>query len=278
MLSFGSKERPLRMVWKIEGEGEMSFLAGTAHFFPYSVKTSLVKLMEKIDTVLFEGPLDERDMDKVREEGARPSSVPSLYENLDARTIAILNRELSYGSSHADSSFMSYVDIFHHGEKDIVRSEIDGLQPWMAFFKIWSYYLLKRGWKYSIDLEAHAVARKMNKKIHYLETIDEQIEALNNIPLKRIVSFFKNIDKWERFAKNHAKQYLKGSYDTMIKVTLDFPTRCASIIDMRDPVLFERMVPFVKKGRAGIFIGTIHISGIKNMLEREGYKVLPYRI
>jgi len=266
------------MVWKIEGNETTSFLIGTAHFFPYSFRRSLVSLMKKIDTVLFEGPLDEQNMDTVREEGIEHSDMPSLYEHLDNRTIQILNRELSHYPSHGDSSLMSYVGLFSQGKRDIVRSEIEGLRPWMAFFKIWSYYLLKRGWIYSVDLEAHAIAREMNKKIYYLETINEQIEALNGIPLERIVHFFEKIDQWEKFAKRHAKNYLKGSYNAMIKNTADFPTRCPSIIEARDPVLFERMMPFVEKGRAGIFIGTTHIMGITTMLEKRGYTISQDRL
>lgn len=274
MFSFGSRERTLKMVWRIERKEKTSFLVGTAHFFPWSFKTSLVRLMQHIDDVLFEGPLDEQNMDTVREKGTDHSDTPSLYESLDSHTIQILNRELSHYPSRADSSFMSYMDIFHQHSVDIVRLEIEGLRPWMAFFKIWSYYLRKRGWVHSVDLEAHEIARKMNKMIYYLETIDEQIDALNGISLERIVNFFKKVDQWEKFAKRHAKNYLKGAYDNMIKSTIDFPSRCPSIIDMRDPILFERMEPFVEKGRAGIFVGTIHIAGIKKMLENRGYSVL----
>jgi len=27
------------------------------------------------------------------------------------------------------------------------------MKPWLAFFTIWSTYLEKNGWKYSVDLE-----------------------------------------------------------------------------------------------------------------------------
>jgi hypothetical protein len=54
-----SREKDLKMVWKIERNGKWSYLVGTAHFFPYSFKRYLVRYISSVDTVLLEGPLDE---------------------------------------------------------------------------------------------------------------------------------------------------------------------------------------------------------------------------
>ena len=55
------KEKPLRTIWKVEKAGCTSFLVGTAHFSPYSFKKSLTRLIQDVETVLFEGPLDEEE-------------------------------------------------------------------------------------------------------------------------------------------------------------------------------------------------------------------------
>jgi len=270
MVFFASREKTLKMIWKITKDEKVSFLVGTAHFFPYSLKTSLRRLFEKIDIVLFEGPLDESNMDTVRQDAAEKGVLPSLYDELSSEVIAFLNEEL--GASLLNSS-MPFLDLFHKKTEDILKKEIDGLKAWMAFFKIWSYFLNKRGWSYSVDLEAHDIAKRMGKEISYLETIEEQIAALNGIPLERIIAFFNCAKRWEYFAKRHAKYYLKGDYESMIRETACFPTRCESIIEKRDPKLFKRMMPYVERGSTGVFVGTTHIGGIVRMLEEKGYNV-----
>ena len=275
MVFFISKDKALKMLWKITKNEKQSFLVGTAHFFPYSVKKSLRRLMDKIDIVLIEGPLDESNMDAVRQDALEKGALPSLYDALPSEVISFLNKELDV--SHSSSS-VPFVDLFHKKTEDILKREIDGLKGWMAFFKIWSYFLGKRGWTYSVDLEALDVARQMGKEIYYLETIEEQIAALNGIPFEGIVNFFNCAKKWEYFAKRHAETYLRGDYESMIRETLCFPTRCESIIEKRDPKLFERMMPYVERGCTGVFVGTTHIGGIIRMLEKEGYIVSQCRI
>jgi len=268
-----SKEKTFRMVWKIELGGKRSYLAGTAHFFPCSFKKSLTGLISNADTVLFEGPLDESNMNTVRVYGMEDGDAPSLYDALDGKTIEKINKELGSGTGNIDSSLMSSLHMFRSGKGNLFHSEIEGLKPWMAFLKIWSQYLQKRGWKYSVDLEALSVARQLGKNIHFLETIEEQIAALNGIPFERIVNFFREFNSWEKFSRQHVKCYLKGDIETMMGVTVEFPTRCESIIDKRDPVMFERMEHFIEKGNAMVFVGTTHIRGISRMLEGIGYKV-----
>jgi uncharacterized protein YbaP (TraB family) len=265
-------ERPLRMIWEVKsGKQRKGYLVGTAHFFPFSFKKHFTDLMPEIDTLLLEGPLDEGDMEKVRACGARNDG-PSLYDLLDRETIARIHEELDGDRAGAQTAFASYLDLFRKkGTDSDRRPEIEAMKPWMAFFSIWSHFVRQRGWIYSVDLEALGVARAMGREVRFLETIEEQIRALDEIPVERIVAFCERIDQWERFAREHEKRYLKGSYEILMNNVSMFPTRCESIVDRRDPVLFERMLPFVEKGGVLVCVGTIHIRGIKVRLERDGY-------
>lgn len=74
-------------------------------------------------------------------------------------------------------------------------------------------------------------------------------------------------------AERHLNLLVEGRYEEMIASTTMFPSRCQSIVDDRDPVLFERMKPFVEEGRALAFVGTTHVMGITRMFEAEGYRV-----
>lgn len=263
------------MAWEVERAGIKNFLAGSAHFFPYSFRQSLVELIGRTTTVLFEGPLDETNMDKVRREGVEAKETERITDLLDKKTLSAIGREF-VEAAPAGSSISLYADLFNRGRQTLIPEEINRLKPWMAFFAIWSHYLKKRGWIYSVDLEALSVAKELGKDIHFLETIEEQIEALNGIPVERIIGFFRRIKDWERFAKHHARLYLKGDIGTMMSVINDFPSRCETIVEKRDPIMFGRMAPFIERGNAVAFVGTTHIRGIKRMLEEKGYRVTKF--
>lgn len=271
-------EKKLRMVWQIEKGITKNFLIGTAHFFPHSFRKSLTQLINEVDATLFEGPLDEGNMDAVRKYGLKGWQGPSLYAALEPKTISEINKELRGGSEYGECSLASLIALSKINNRDLLSVAIDGLRPWMAFFKLWSQYLVKRGWKYSVDLEALSIARELDKKVVFLETIDEQLDALDGIPFERIVGYLNNFRSWGRFSEHHRKQYLKGSLDGLLNITTTFPARCASIIDNRDIVFFQRMRPYIDAGKAAVFVGTTHIRGVTKMLEEDGFKISRYRL
>lgn len=267
-------ERKFRMVFKVVKGKRINYLSGTAHFFPYSFKKSLEKIVSLANRVIFEGPLDEKNMERVRICGQNKSS-PSIFlvRMLDKEAKKILSGEFEMPVLGKDTVVFNMLTALSGKKEDILEREIKDLTPWMAFFKIWSFYLKKRGWIYSVDMEAHSVAKKMNKEIYYLETIEEQICALDEIPIERIVNFLNECSRWEKYAKKYATLYLKGDLEGLLRSTTSFPTRCPSIIEKRDPLLFERLLPFFEEGDAAAFIGITHIEGVSKRLKGEGYSI-----
>lgn len=257
------------MVFKVLKNDRVSYLSGTAHFFPYSFKKSLTEIISKVDTVLFEGPLNESDMETIASHGYENTVTNPFIDLLTEKARTLLSQEFEV----SDSDIYRYIGYVCRSKKSKLEEEIQGLKPWMAFFKIWTFYLRKRGWVYSVDMEAHSVAKAQKKEIHYLETIEEQVRALEDIPIERIVNFLNLCPRWETLAKSHAKLYLEGDLEALLGSTTSFPTRCASIIDRRDPVLFERSLPFFKRGNVAVFVGITHIKGISERLKNLGYKV-----
>ena len=269
------KENYFKMVWRVEGGEKTSYLAGTAHFFPYSFKKSLLTLIGRVETVLLEGPLDEGNMDLVRHHGLEEAGVQSFFEGLDQETITKINREFESEMPSAGVFAGIHGDI-RESEGAKIHPELERLKPWMAFFKLWTHFLRKRGWTYSVDMEAYEAAKELGKDVHFLETIEEQVHAMEGIPLEKIVNFLKRMDTWEHYAKRHSKYYLEGDYDPILGVVSEYPTRCESIIDKRDPVLFERMNPYMEKGDTIAFVGTTHIAGITKLLKEFGYTISKY--
>ncbi|MFZ3063790.1 MAG: TraB/GumN family protein [Nitrospirota bacterium] len=265
-------EKKLRMMWKIEKDKKTSYLVGAAHFFPYSFKKFLSPYINNANTVLLEGPLDENNMDKVVEQGAKGNNNSSLDGLLDDNTITEINK-LEYiiqSPSYYGTFMMTYGG---QSRNDLLYNQIKDKRSWMAFFNIWFYYRARNGWKYTMDMDALNIAKEKGKEVHFLEKIEEQIKALNGIPVERIVNFLKRVNKWDMYGKRYVKYYLKGDLKGLLSGVNDFPTYCESIIDKRDPILYERMKPFLEKGNALAVVGITHIQGIKKMLVNDGYDV-----
>ena len=266
-----SKDRELRMIWRIEKDYRISYLIGSAHFFPYSFKRSLTRYIGNADTVLFEGPLDEDNMNKVVEQGTKGDNNSSLNGVLDDSTIKEINKLEYTISTH--SYLGTYAMTFGRSTDNSLYEQIKGKRPWMAFFYIWLYYRERNSWMYKLDMDAFKIANEMGKDFHFLEKIDEQIAALDAVPVERIVNFLKKINKWDGYAKKYVRYYLRGDLDGLLSSATEFPTVCESIIDKRDPILYERMKPFLEKGNTVAVVGITHIQGIKELLIKDGYSV-----
>jgi hypothetical protein len=141
----------------------------------------------------------------------------------------------------------------------------------MAFFTIWSAFL---NWKHSMDMEAFHIAQKLKKKIGYLETIEDQLAALDEIPFERIVNYLNHIEHWRVHKEVFMKAFLEGDLQKFFSMTGEFPTRCESIITKRDPIFFKRMKTFFDEGKTAAFVGVAHIPGIRKLFLDEDYRVI----
>ena len=263
------KKKRLKTVWRVEKDGHTSYLVGTAHFSPYRFKKTLIKLIQGIETVLFEGPLDEESMARVVQYGQKGENTPSLCKALHPDVIVKINKLLSARSS-LQTTAVPYLDLIHPTTSDFFEIHTRGVRPWMAFFTIWSAFL---NWKHSMDVEAFRIAQKLGKKIQYLETIEDQLAALDEIPFERIVNYLNHIEHWRVHKEVFMKAFLEGDLQKFFSMTGEFPTRCESIITKRDPIFFKRIKTFFEKDKTAAFVGVGHIPGILDMFLDEGYQV-----
>ncbi len=264
-------KKRFKMLWKIEKDKTTSYLAGCAHFFPVSYRLSLKEIIKELDAVVFEGPLDEGNMDAIRGYSIVPEGSKNIKEMIDKDIVRAMENEIK--AFYYKNTVQDYINILKPERSSMLQREIEGLSPWMAFFRIWCIFLKNRGWHYSVDIEAHSIAKRLKKDIYYLETIEEQISALEAIPIEKIVHFISLFYKWEDFAKNHARYYKTGQIEKLLNSTLDFPTRYPSIIEERDPILYSRMRPFIEKGKTIVFVGITHIKGLSLFFQRDGFVV-----
>ena len=265
---FWSHQKPLRMLWRVERDGRASHLVGTAHFFPYSFRRSLTRLMRDVETVMFEGPLDEASSEQIAAYGRDGDEMPAFVEALRpeaVREIDRLLREQVDGQGN-EAWILSLVE----REPVYFESFTRGIRPYAAFFSIWQTCL---GWKYSVDMEGYQAACKLGKNIQALETIDEQLEVLDNILLERITRLLNDVENWDDYNKGYVKYYLEGDLERLTKLTSRFATRGPVVIGARDRIQFERMKPVFEQEDALAFIGFPHVPGVAKLFRDEGYTV-----
>ena len=263
------KERPYRMLWKLEKNGRSSWIGGTAHFFNHSFDASFRKLFDQLETVIFEGPLDSVSFDMVAEVGKNPENdTPRLINYMTEKEIINLERVVC-GPKGLGARLLG----LEYEESPDVRYYLKETRPWLALFTLWSSFLKRKGWNQSVDLDAWHLARAMGKKILGMELITEQIETLESISPERIVDYFRLCPQWEGLAKRHQDAYLAGDLDAMMGTTAEFPSRTKVVINRRDEIFLQRMLPYIEQGDCVVFVGSSHMFNLRGMLADAGFEV-----
>lgn len=273
MISF-LRQRKIKMIWEISLRDKNSYLIGTTHMFGYRFTSSLKKLINSSDRVVLECSLEPETFNRILLAGTGISKT-SIYELIDKKMIDKLAESfvnVTFKGNLFDTGDLT-IGILKRAYFEDIERILKSRSHWAAFFTLWYDFLELIDWKYSMDLEAQILAKQMNKELIFLEKPDEQIEAMEGIPPERIINFLKEASNWEDYTEKYAKLYLKGKLHELMATTSIFPTRCESIIDKRDPVLFERMLPYIEMGNSSIFVGVTHIPGLIGLIEMEGLKI-----
>jgi hypothetical protein len=264
-------ERELRTVWRIAAGSRTSYLAGAARFFPYRFRRSIARYLARVDRLVLEGRIDDEALQRVIARGATEGGARGLGELLDPATILKINAALGM----RDSSFnlQLVAQAFLGGKPgESVCVDIEGLRPWLAFYRIWTQYLGRHGFTHRIELDALRAAEAAGRPVHYLETIEEQVAALEGIPLERFVAFLRDAD-WDGHRRALVRSYLRGALDAIEARGRDFPTYCETVVHRRNPVLYARMRPHLDTGNAFIMVGIANCFGILEVARSDGYEV-----
>lgn len=263
------EQKPFAMMWELEKGGRRSWIGGTAHFFPYSFENSFRRLFKAADTILFEGPLDQDSMNRVAEIGRNPvPGSPPLGEALTKEEIQGLERVVC-----GPRGFWARFFGLESANPPDVQDLLSRTRPWMAFFSLWSSYLARRGWTQSVDLEAWRVAHELGRRVQGMETIPEQIETLESIPLPRLVNYFRQCRNWNRYTRRNLRAYLRGDLEAMAGTSIEFPTRTETVIHRRDVRFLERMAPFLEEGRSVVLVGSAHLPNLLGIVAEKGFTV-----
>lgn len=267
------QQRKVAMLWEMEKNGRRSWIGGTAHFFCYSFERSFQRFFDKVDTVIFEGPLDQQSLDEVSAAGNNPAAdSPRIIEALREQEISRLERVVC-----GPRGFWARLLDMEEKNPPDVRHLLANTRHWMAFFSLWNGFLVRQGWNQSVDLEAWHLAHEMGKTVKAMETIPEQLETLESITVTRIVNFLRKCGEWKRYLRRNERAYLKGDVEKLFGTSVEFPTRTETVIHRRDLRFLERMMPFIEEGRCAVFVGSAHMINLRSMLTEAGFTLRRWR-
>lgn len=258
-------------MWEIHGGHRVSTLVGTAHFFPYSFRDSFLRLIHEAAAVLFEGPLDENSLQQIRAAGMVADSTDSVLYTLDRQTVAKINERLFPGCRR--KTLADAIRLCVPGSKDPLFEMTAGMKPWLTFFTLWSAYLQRCGWRYSVDLEAYEIARECKREVVAMESVEEQVAVLESISFERIRDFLMRVDRWDSYRKDYVRHYLAGDLEQIRTTATGFPSRHHSVIDRRDETFFKRMRPYLDAGGVVVCVGAPHVPGICGLLKTNGFHI-----
>ncbi len=267
------EQRPFAMLWKVQKGDKISWIGGSAHFFCYSFEQAFRQLFNEVDTVLFEGPLDNEALRVVEAEGKSltPEQQP-LLPLLSEEDILRLERVVR----GPQGTLARLLNMQARRQVD-VRWYLAHARPWAALFTLWTGFLERKGWQQSVDLEAWHLAHAMDKQVIAMESLEEQLASLNAVPPQRVVRYFQNCHLWKHKMRKNVQAYLRGDLLGQMGTSAEFPTRTHTIINVRDERFRRRMRPFLEQGRAAVFVGTAHMLNLRTMLAEDGFTLTKVR-
>lgn len=217
--------------------------------FRYSFEAAFRNLFERVDTVLFEGPLDADSLDEVARIGKTPDGRhPPLIDLLE-------EPEIRAARTGRAGPHRKARPLLQRGEPQPRRraGAARNHPALVCLFSLWTAYLERQGWNQSVDLCAWHTALEMGKSVIGMESLEEQVASLESVPLGRVTAFFRGCRSWKGYARRNIHSYLDGDLEGMLGTSTEFPSRTEQIIDGRNQRFRERMRPFLEEGRAAVF-------------------------
>ena len=259
-------------LWEIEGSGNRILLLGSIHFLradDHPLPSAIYEAYRQADVIVMELAIDEisfAELQRVQLE---------LAVDPRGRT---LDQIVGSGAWRKARSLASAIDI-----------ELDMLQPyepWFAALQITQLRLLQLGYDGSFGIEttiSHQ-AREDRKPLRGLETLDEQLRALDELPAKAQSAFLlqtlEDAGEIDDSLDTVVTAWKQGDIETLDKLLLEGMDEQPEVYDR---LLVQRNQRWTKAIIAMmndtddylIIVGALHLIGedsVQNMLDGAGIK------
>jgi hypothetical protein len=138
-------------------------------------------------------------------------------------------------------------------------------------------------------MELYEYALQGGKQVHGLETIQEQLDVFNTMPLdeqvlllKDAVDHFREVDALytdllAAWKQRDLARLVAINETAMADGDRQFTDRFQRrLVTQRNYLMVERMQSYLKQGKAFVAVGALHLpgeEGLLNLLEKRGYTV-----
>ncbi|MEK7255422.1 MAG: TraB/GumN family protein, partial [Bacteroidota bacterium] len=255
----------MSLLWKIEGEGlsGASYLFGTMHVRDSRAWAVASVAMEKIQ----ECPAFAAEFhlgDQMPEMPISPTQLPenqSLQEFMPPRRYKKL-RKIILRSARLDLDHFKYA-------------------PPFLVLNLIGEQILKADMPYSLDEHLWEFAKQERKSLHGIETLREQLETLQKIPLKDQVKMLldasQNISSYRRHLLHLSELYFQGDARRIFKIVKKSSKGLRKLLlYRRNEVMAERIAALARQQQVFAAIGAGHLGGGKGvvkLLKMKGLKV-----
>jgi uncharacterized protein YbaP (TraB family) len=133
----------------------------------------------------------------------------------------------------------------------------------------------------AVDEFLYRRAQQEGIKVKGLETIEEQMEMLDEIPNDYITDYFRNFQKGAEDLEEIIRLYCKADLDRLLCLMQEDKTMASlekKIITKRNKRMVARIMPLIKEQPVFIAVGAGHLpgkKGILKLLDKKGYTVTP---
>lgn len=259
------------LLWEISGNGleSPSYLYGTMHVGDkraYKFSKSVMPSFNRCKSFAMEinpsevDPMEMMELMKLKEGTLQDMFTSEQWDSL--------------------STFMMEK---HHTE----LSTFNEFSPFFVY-SMMSQSTFKNNKGQALDLYFFEEAKKSRKDLHGLETVEEQISAINTMTRDEQADLLLDVMRGKdssdpKFHKKMLKHYSKGDLDKLMEMSHDTDMGEdfeAALINDRNHRMAERMEPLIKEKPTFVAVGALHLPGEEGVLEllrKKGYTVRPLK-
>lgn len=275
-----------QLLWKISGNGleKPSYIFGTHHLAPLSIKDSIADLPQAIDgTTQVYGEVIMADM-----------MSPQFMQLMQQQMMIAGDTTLQSLFTPEQLELVSKV-VKENMMADL--SMLDKLKPAVITQQLTLLFCMKHfggiNPQEQLDTYFQQQATQSGKKVGGLETPESQLDVLfNTQTLQRqanlLFCLVKDIDKAMSQAKRLNEAYLSQNLDDVLKLMEEregnscdpLPGEMESLLDDRNKAWIEKMPAIMKDAPTFFVVGAGHLpgaNGVLNLLKQQGYTVEPMK-
>lgn len=257
------------LLWKISGNGlsESSYLYGTMHVSDKRAFDWVDRSMPYFKQCSqFAMELDPNNVD--------PVAMMEMMK-LESGTLTDLYSKEDYEKLRTHFQEEMHVDI----------KSFDQFKPFFLYSLV-AQSQFGSDMSEAVDLYFNKQAIAAGKTVHGLETLEEQMGAINSMELEEqaemLLSYATEKRKSDKSSKKLMKLYMKGDLNGMMALTEDSDEMGEDFeqefLVVRNERMADRIPAVLEKGPTFVAVGALHLpgeTGLINLLRKAGYTVEP---